>query len=117
MPIQSCGQTADNREPLTERQAAIYDYIVHMIRWECRPPSMREIADRFSMSAAPAASHVIDALIKKGWITKGKGSRSYAPTKPDLFISEDDGSVMIATSGIVFMTKAEFLELAKRSCA
>ena len=61
---------------LTERQKEVLAFITEHINGHSYPPTIREIADFFSVSVKGAHDHVT-ALRKKGWIRQaGKRSRT-----------------------------------------
>jgi repressor LexA len=56
---------------LTERQQAVLDFIAEFLGEHAYPPTIREIADRFSISVKGAYDHV-KALEKKGKLKLGE---------------------------------------------
>ncbi len=56
------------REELTERQRAVLDHIVRMIREEGYPPTVREIAGHFGFRSPRAVSDHLETLERKGYI-------------------------------------------------
>lgn len=61
-------------KPLTERQGQVLAYIEAEGRSTGRPPTVREIADHFGFRSPRAASDHLDALERKGWIQRDRGS-------------------------------------------
>ena len=59
--------------PLTDRQSQILEYIGEHISYSGHPPTLREIAGHFSMSGPRAAVKHLDALERKGHISRKKG--------------------------------------------
>jgi repressor LexA len=55
---------------LTERQREILDYIISSIKSTDRFPSYREIGRRFRLSSSATVSQHLDALVRKGFLTK-----------------------------------------------
>lgn len=55
---------------LTDRQQAIFDFIVHSVVELSRPPSLRDICRHFDMASTRAASDHVNALVKKGYLVK-----------------------------------------------
>ncbi|MDR2760119.1 MAG: transcriptional repressor LexA [Spirochaetaceae bacterium] len=61
---------------LTQRQREVIGFIAEYIRGHTYPPTIREIADYFSISVKAAHDHV-SAMKKKGWLRNGdKRSRT-----------------------------------------
>jgi repressor LexA len=56
--------------PLTRRQAEILDFIISSIRDNDRFPSYREIGKRFKLSSSATVSQHLEALTKKGVLTR-----------------------------------------------
>ena len=59
-----------NRLPLTDRQREIYEFIREAVRGESRPPTMREIGQRFSMSSTNGVREALEVLERKGYIRR-----------------------------------------------
>ena len=59
-----------NRLPLTDRQREIYEFIREVVRSESRPPTMREIGERFSMSSTNGVREALEVLERKGYIRR-----------------------------------------------
>lgn len=59
-----------DKQPLTDKQRAIYDYIKECIEVDRRPPTVREIADQFGMRSPKGATDHLTALERKGWIDR-----------------------------------------------
>jgi repressor LexA len=55
---------------LTERQREIFEFICEVMRAESRPPTVREIAERFGFRSPKAATDHLDALERKGYIRR-----------------------------------------------
>jgi len=55
---------------LTERQREILDYIISSIKSRDRFPSYRDIGRRFRLSSSATVSQHLDALVRKGFLTK-----------------------------------------------
>jgi repressor LexA len=55
---------------LTKRQREILDYILSSIRRRDRFPSYREIGRKFRLTSSATVSQHLDALIRKGFLTK-----------------------------------------------
>ena len=63
-------QTKTEKQPLTERQAEVLANIRKF--WEANgfSPSIREIAQQHGMTSPNGAKSVLDALAKKGYISR-----------------------------------------------
>ncbi len=61
---------------LTKRQSEILSFIEEYRSINGYPPSVREIAKRFSIKSPSGAKKHIDALVKKGYLKRGKGART-----------------------------------------
>lgn len=59
-----------NRLQLTDRQRAIYDFIREVIIDDGRPPTMREIGERFEIRSTNGVREVLAVLEKKGYIRR-----------------------------------------------
>lgn len=58
----------DGKQMLTERQQAVYDFLVVFIAEHGYPPTNREIMVRFGFSSVTAVVAHFRALRRKGWI-------------------------------------------------
>ena len=56
--------------PLTKRQRQVLDYIISSIKTTDRFPSYREIGRRFKLRSSATVSQHLDALVKKGFLTR-----------------------------------------------
>ena len=73
------------RDALTDRQREILDYILENIRTQGFPPSIPEIQKEFSFKSPTAASCHLNALEKKGYISRHPHkSRGIEVIKPRL---------------------------------
>ena len=64
---------------LTGRQREILDYILASIRLKDRFPSYREIGRKFRLTSSATVSQHLDALVKKGFLTKTAGKLMLSP--------------------------------------
>lgn len=55
---------------LTDRQQEIFDFIVYSVVEVGRPPSLRDICAHFGMASTRAASDHVNALVRKGYVSK-----------------------------------------------
>jgi repressor LexA len=80
---------------LTDRQQDILDFIVGEIQAKGYPPTLREISSRFDISSTQGVRRHIDALEKKGYITRESGARSLSVAHDilDLSLGQDMVSV------------------------
>jgi len=58
---------------LTDKQEAILDYLKQMIQEDGRPPSLREIMQKFKYKGIKAVEDHLNALENKGYIKRLKG--------------------------------------------
>ncbi len=58
------------RKTLTERQRAIYEYIVDVIRTMGFPPTIREMMEEFNIASTNGVRTTLSALAKKGYIRR-----------------------------------------------
>lgn len=56
------------REPLTDRQLAIYNYIRNRIVSGDTSPTVREIGNEFGIASPNGVREHLQALVRKGWI-------------------------------------------------
>ncbi len=61
---------------LTKRQSEILRFIRKYSGINGYPPSIREIAKYFSIKSPSGAKKHVDALVKKGYLSRGKGART-----------------------------------------
>ena len=59
---------------LTERESATWSYILGYLADHDYPPMLREIGMKLGVTKQ-RISQLVDALVRKGWIRKGKGYR------------------------------------------
>ena len=57
---------------LTGRQREIFEFIKNMIRSKGRPPSIREIGERFKINSTNGVRAVLEALERKGFIKRDR---------------------------------------------
>jgi repressor LexA len=65
--------------PLTKRQRQILDFVISSIKSRDRFPSYREIGRRFRLSSSATVSQHLDALVKKGFLTRLGGKLMLSP--------------------------------------
>lgn len=63
----------NEKEPLTTKQRAVYEFIRTRILEERRPPTVREIADHFNIKSPKGATDHLAMLARKGWILRTPG--------------------------------------------
>lgn len=73
---------------LTERQGQILRYIIRFTKSHAGPPSIREIAARFEFSLRAAQEHV-DALERKGFVTRSRGKARSIIARPVLLPNDN----------------------------
>lgn len=86
---------------LTDRQQSILDFIVDEIQERGYPPTLREISARFGISSTQGVRRHIDALEKKGYISRESGARSIAVSPEILDLSRAGDIVSIPLLGEV----------------
>lgn len=74
------------KKALTPRQQEVYEYIKTQTTEFRRPPTVREIANRFEISSTNGVRSILAALIKKGYINRSPR------TSRGLEILQDDSS-------------------------
>jgi repressor LexA len=67
---------------LTNRQESILQFIVDYVRDHGYPPSIREMGKQFAIDSLRGVTVHLDALQRKGFITRGKTPRSITITHP-----------------------------------
>lgn len=75
---------------LTRRQQEIFDFILNSLREEGVIPSVREICDRFGFASTNAVVCHLDALTKKGYLSRRPGAARSIEIAPD-FLSPERG--------------------------
>ena len=58
------------KEPLTDRQRKIFDFIDHKISSNGQPPTLREIGAKFGITSTNGVRTHLDALVKKGYLKR-----------------------------------------------
>jgi len=61
------------KQPLTERQQQVFDFIVSTLHNQGFPPTLKEICRHFSFESTRTAYDCLKILDKKGYIRKGNG--------------------------------------------
>ena len=57
-------------KPLTDRQAEVYEYIKEALEVHFRPPTVREIGEKFNITSTNGVRSILSALIKKNYIQR-----------------------------------------------
>ena len=73
------------KEPLTDRQREIFDFLRDYCFEHGFPPSFYDIAGHFGFSPK-ASSDVMIALEKKGWVTREAGRRNFRFVQDDFIV-------------------------------
>jgi repressor LexA len=68
---------------LTEKQRKILEFVIDFQRENGFPPTIREIGESFSIGSLRGVTVHLDALVRKGFISRGRTSRSIRLTAPD----------------------------------
>ncbi len=58
------------QKPLTERQQQVYNHIKKCLQSKGRPPTVREIGERFQITSTNGVRSILSALIKKNYIRR-----------------------------------------------
>lgn len=77
-----------NREP-TDRQTAIYEFIIDRLVTTYAAPTVREIQAHFGISSPNGVCCHLKALVKKGWLRHLAGGgvrRPYVPVRQQFCI-------------------------------
>lgn len=73
---------------LTEKQQAIFNFILRSLREEGTIPSIREICQVFGFSSTNAVNTHLNALVKKGYINRRSGMARNIEIAPDYLMPE-----------------------------
>jgi len=68
---------------LTEKQRKILEYIIDFQKGNGFPPTIRELGDAFQIGSLRGVTVHLDALVRKGFMTRERTSRSIRITAPD----------------------------------
>ena len=61
---------ADDKEPLTDRQAQVYEFIKRSIERRGYPPTLREIGEHMRIRSTNGVNDHLKALEKKGYLAR-----------------------------------------------
>ncbi|MDR3077964.1 MAG: transcriptional repressor LexA [Planctomycetota bacterium] len=75
-------------EDLTARQREVFEFILRTLREENYIPSIREICQAFGFASTNAVNSHLDALIRKGYISRRAGAARNLEIAPDFLIPE-----------------------------
>lgn len=84
---------------LTTRQESILKYIVDYIQTNSYPPTIREIGSQFEISSLRGVTVHLDAMERKGYISRGKNPRTIQILHPDY--KSVDSAVMVPLLGTI----------------
>jgi len=68
---------------LTEKQRKILEFIIDFQRENSFPPTIRETGDAFGIGSLRGVTVHLDALVRKGFVTRDRTSRSIRVIAPD----------------------------------
>ena len=68
---------------LTERQRKVLEYIIDFQKENGFPPTIRELGDYFQIGSLRGVTVHLDALVRKGFMTRDRSSRSIRITGGD----------------------------------
>lgn len=71
-------------EKLTDRQREMLDFLVHCVVEEHYTPTVREIAERFDFKSTNAVRNHLEALERKGFLTRRSGTARGIELAPEL---------------------------------
>jgi repressor LexA len=94
-------QEQEQKRALTPRQQEIYEYIKVQTEEFRRPPTVREIANRFNISSTNGVRSILAALIKKGYINRSPRTSRGIEILHDETSATDSSSVEIPIVGRV----------------
>ncbi|MBO5949865.1 MAG: transcriptional repressor LexA [Fibrobacteraceae bacterium] len=94
-------QEQEQKRALTPRQQEIYEYIKVQTEEFRRPPTVREIANRFNISSTNGVRSILAALIKKGYINRSPRTSRGIEILHDETPATDSSSVEIPIVGRV----------------
>jgi len=57
-------------KPLTDRQSEVFEFIKESLEISSRPPTVREIGEKFNISSTNGVRSILSALIKKNYIQR-----------------------------------------------
>src|SRR5579864_7130470 len=78
-------QTDDSKEPLTDRQQAVLDFIQQSIEQRGYPPTLREIGEHMGIRSTNGVNDHLKALEKKGYLEREDlKSRALRPLDRDV---------------------------------
>ncbi len=86
---------------LTEKQQQILDYIQRYVRTEGFPPSIREIGKDFNIGSLRGVTVHLDALSRKGYISRSNTPRSIKVVHPDVKARTDMHVAMLKLLGSI----------------
>ncbi len=75
-------------QELTQKQKEVFDFILATLREEGNIPSVREIAAAFGFASTNAVNTHLDALQKKGYISRRPGQNRNIEIAPDYLIPQ-----------------------------
>lgn len=61
---------AEERQPLTKKQQAVFDFIVERTRADHVSPSLQEIGLQFNIKSLSTVAWYIECLTNKGWLER-----------------------------------------------
>lgn len=89
------------KKPLTPRQREVFEFIRERIGESNRPPTLREIGQRFEISSTNGVRSILAALVKKGYIERSpKLSRGIDLPREDWHRRELSDDLPLASAGV-----------------
>jgi repressor LexA len=94
---------------LTQRQLQVLKYVFEQVRRKGRPPTVREVCDRFGFSSTGGARRHLYALEKKGYLTRSGAHRGLELVWPKVWKLFGIPIVGRVPAGTPRLADAEFL--------
>jgi repressor LexA len=94
---------------LTQRQFQVLKYVFEQVRRKGRPPTVREVCDRFGFSSTGGARRHLYALEKKGYLTRSGAHRGLELVWPKVWRLFGIPIVGRVPAGTPRLADAEFL--------
>lgn len=86
---------------LTKRQEVILKYILEYVQSEGYPPSIREIGSHFDIGSLRGVTVHLDALDRKGYISRSNTPRSIKVVHPDYQTNSSPQVIMLPLVGSI----------------
>ncbi|MBC8139964.1 MAG: hypothetical protein H7Y38_00835 [Armatimonadetes bacterium] len=84
---------------LTEKQQKVLEYIIDYQKERGFPPTIRETGDAFGIGSLRGVTVHLDALVRKGFVTRDRASRSLRVIGGDPRLTEAENAPITPVSG------------------